>query len=259
MSNQALIFFDIDGTLLDHDKKLPKSTEKAIEQLHKAGHIIAIATGRGPFAFESLRQKLNIHSFVSFNGSYVVIDDEVIYTNPLNKEKLLELAKEGLINNHPIVFMDEVGMRANIPKHQSIDESIASLKIDAFPSYDPTYHEGRVLYQSLFFCSQDEEKYYQKKYPDFEFVRWHPLSLDVLPKGGSKATGIKAVVEALSINEENVYAFGDGLNDIEMLKTVKNSVAMGNAELAVKDVAEFVTEDVANDGLVQGIRMAGLL
>ncbi|WP_440895083.1 Cof-type HAD-IIB family hydrolase [Amphibacillus sp. Q70] len=259
MSNQALIFFDIDGTLLDHDKKLPKSTEKAIEQLHKVGHVPVIATGRGPFAFESLRQKLNIHSFVGFNGSYVVIDDEVIFTNPLNKEKLLDLAKEGLTNNHPVVFMDVEGMRANVPNHQSIDESIASLKIDAFPSYDPTYHEGRVLYQSYLFCSQDEEKYYQKKYPEFEFVRWHPLSLDVLPEGGSKAAGIKAVIETLDINEENIYAFGDGLNDIEMLKTVKNSVAMGNAELEVKNVAKYVTGDVADDGLVQGLRMAGLL
>src|SRR5690625_6023994 len=78
MTNQALIFFDIDGTLLDHDKNLPSTTKSAINQLQSDGHIIAIATGRGPFMYEGLRQELNIDTFVSFNGSYVVLEDKVI-------------------------------------------------------------------------------------------------------------------------------------------------------------------------------------
>ncbi|MBU5595458.1 Cof-type HAD-IIB family hydrolase [Amphibacillus sp. MSJ-3] len=259
MSNQALIFFDIDGTLLDHDKQLPPSTEKAIHQLQKDNHLIAIATGRGPFMYESLRQRLNIHSFVSYNGSYVVLEDEVIYTNPLNKTKLLELATEGLVNDHPLTFMTEEGMRANVENHRYINESIATLKIKDFPIYDPKYYEGKTIYQSLLFCSEGEEEYYESKYPEFKFVRWHPLSVDILPREGSKAEGIKKMAKALDIDENNVYAFGDGLNDLEMLKTVKNSVAMGNAKQEVKAVAKYVTDDVANDGLVKGLKMTGLI
>ena len=53
-----IVFFDIDGTLLDHDKKLPNSTRVAIKQLQENGVFVAIATGRAPFMFESLRKEL---------------------------------------------------------------------------------------------------------------------------------------------------------------------------------------------------------
>ncbi|WP_067839987.1 Cof-type HAD-IIB family hydrolase [Amphibacillus sediminis] len=259
MSEQAVIFFDIDGTLLDHDKKLPDSTKQAIAELKAAGHVVAIATGRAPFMYEELRQELEIDSFVSYNGSYVVVEGKVVFTNPLSKEDLLRLTEEGLSQNHPIVFMDDQDMRANVPNHEYIDESIESLKIGRFPSHDPNYHQGRELYQSLFFCAEGEEVYYQNKYPMFEFVRWHPVSVDILPKGGSKANGIKHAVQVLDIPQEHVYAFGDGLNDVEMLATIKNSVAMGNGEPEAKDAAKFVTKDVSEDGILHGLKMVGLL
>ncbi|MBM7540362.1 Cof-type HAD-IIB family hydrolase [Amphibacillus cookii] len=259
MSQQSIVFFDIDGTLLDHDKKLPSSTKQAVKQVKEAGHIVAIATGRAPFMYESLRQELDIHTFVSYNGSYVVVEDEVVFTNPLDQKALLALTAEGLKNNHPIVFMDEQDMKANVPDHAYINESIESLKIDYFPTHDPYYYKDRALYQSLFFCAEGEEKAYQEKYPTFEFVRWHPLSVDILPKGGSKAKGIEHAVKALQIADENVYAFGDGLNDLEMLQTVVNSVAMGNGEEEIKAVAKHVTKDVSEDGLLHGLKMVGLI
>lgn len=259
MSNQALIFFDIDGTLLDHDKKLPQSTKKAIAQLQAEGHITAIATGRGPFMYLPLREELNMNSFVSFNGSYVVIDGEVIFTNPLNAKKLLELTTEGLAKDQPAVLMTEKAMHSNIDRHPSIDDSLATLKLDVAPSFDPEFNHAQELYQTLFFIEKEDEQYYREKYPEFEFVRWHPLSVDVIPKGGSKAKGIKAAVKALNIDPDNVYAFGDGLNDVEMLQTVKNSVAMGNAVPEAKEVAKFVTEAVDQDGILHGLKMVDLL
>ena len=78
-----IVFFDIDGTLLDHEKKLPASTKEAIKQLQDSGVFVAIATGRAPFMFESLREELGIDTFVSFNGQYVVFEGKVVYKNPL--------------------------------------------------------------------------------------------------------------------------------------------------------------------------------
>lgn len=259
MSNQALIFFDIDGTLLDHDKNLPQSTKKAIAQLQAAGHITAIATGRGPFMYVPLRDELNINSFVSFNGSYVVIDGEIVFTNPLHEEKLLELTTEGLQKDHPAVLMTAEAMHSNVENHPFINDSLATLKLDVAPSFNSKFNQAQKLYQTLFFIEEENEQYYRKKYPEFEFIRWHPLSVDVIPKDGSKAKGIEAAVKALNIDSENVYAFGDGLNDVEMLKSVKNSVAMGNAVPEAKKVAKYVTKDVDQDGILHGLKMVGLL
>ena len=80
-----------------------------------------------------------------------------------------------------------------------------------------------------------------------------------MPKGGSKAEGIKKLIEKLGFKMENVYAFGDGLNDIEMLQTVGTGIAMGNALDIVKEYADLVTTNVEDDGIVNGLKEVGLL
>ena len=259
MNDKSIIFFDIDGTLLNHDKKLPISAKESIFKLKELGHEVAIATGRAPFMFEDLRKELGINTFVSYNGQYVVLKGEVLYTNPLKISSLEKLTEVSLQNNHPVVFMDHEDMKANVPEHTYIKESIATLKIGRFPTHDPHYYKGRELYQTLLFCPEGEEKQYEQEFYDFDFVRWHPVSLDVVPKGGSKAKGIEKIVEKLGIPMERQYAFGDGLNDMEMLTTIKNSVAMGNAEEIVKSAAKYVTKSVEENGIFHGLQMVGLL
>lgn len=259
MIEKSVIFFDIDGTLLTHDKELPATAKEAIFTLKRLGHEVAIATGRAPFMFEKLRKELEINTFVSYNGQYVVLNGEVLYTNPLKISPLLGLTEAALANNHPVVFMDHEDMKANVPEHDFIKESIDTLKIDKFPTHDPLYYKGRDLYQTLLFCPEGEEKQYEAAYPDFDFVRWHPVSVDILPKGGSKAKGIEKIVEKLGYPKERQYAFGDGLNDIQMLSTIENSVAMGNGEEEAKAVAKYVTKSVEEDGILYGLQMVGLL
>ncbi|WP_175638575.1 Cof-type HAD-IIB family hydrolase [Metabacillus schmidteae] len=259
MTNRSVIFFDIDGTLLTHDKMLPASTKEAIFQLKDLGHEVAIATGRAPFMFEDLREELDIHTYVSYNGQYVVLNGDVVYSNPLNIEALEKLTETALLNEHPVVFMDHEDMKANVPEHEYINESISTLKVNHFPTHDPHYYKGRDLYQSLLFCREGEEMQYEKTFKDFDFIRWHPLSVDILPNGGSKAKGIEKLVERLGFSPERQYAFGDGLNDIDMLSKITNSVAMGNAEESVKAVAKHVTKSVDKDGIVYGLQMVGLL
>ncbi|MFP3360828.1 HAD hydrolase family protein, partial [Planococcus sp. SIMBA_143] len=71
MHNEKIVFFDIDGTLLNHDKKIPVSTREALKTLTENGVHVAIATGRAPFMFADLREDLGIDTFISFNGQYV--------------------------------------------------------------------------------------------------------------------------------------------------------------------------------------------
>jgi Cof subfamily protein (haloacid dehalogenase superfamily) len=259
MTEKSVIFFDIDGTLLNHDKELPVSAKEAIFKLKDQGHVVAIATGRAPFMFADLRKELDIHTYVSYNGSYVVLNGEVLYTNPLNISSLEKLTETALHNSHPVVFMDHEDMKANVPEHAFITESIQTLKISQFPTHDPHYYKGRDLYQSLLFCPEGEEKQYEQEFRDFDFVRWHPVSVDIIPGGGSKAKGIEKIIEKLGFAPEQQYAFGDGLNDLEMLSTVKNSVAMGNAGDKVKEAARYVTKSVEDDGIIHGLKMVGLL
>lgn len=257
---KQLIFFDIDGTLLNHEKQLPISTKKAVYRLQELGHDVAIATGRAPFMFQDLLKELNIETYISLNGQYVVYKGKAIYTNPLDKEELDRLT--GLSKNvkNPIIHQDHEAMRSTVESHPYIDQGIGSLKIQTEPIFDPEHYKDHEVYQSLLFCTDEEEKrHFQGQFEKIEFVRWHEFSVDVMPVGGSKANGIKALVNYLGQSMDHVYAFGDGLNDLEMLKLVKHSVAMGNAHDDVKKVAKYVTTHVDENGILNGLELVGLL
>lgn len=255
---KKIVFFDIDGTLLDDEKNLPASTKEAIFTLQKNGIYTAIATGRGPFMFSSLLKELNIHSFVSYNGQYAVSGDEVVYKNPLKTVELKRLAEETAKYNHSLVYMDHETLKANVEFDQRIKDGLNSLGFP-HPEFDPNFYKENEIYQSLLFANENEDEYLKAFEDCHTFIRWHENALDVVPKGGSKAEGIKKMIEHLGFNLENVYAFGDGFNDIEMLQTVGTGVAMGNAHESVKMHADYVTTNVGDDGIVNGLKAVGLL
>lgn len=255
---RKLIFFDIDGTLLDKNKQMPESTKWAVAELKKAGHEIVIATGRGPFMHKDIRETLQIESYVSFNGSYVVYKDEVLYSHAINENRLEELTQLTVANKHPLVYMTPEGMRTSTEHNRYSGEDCEAFKLK-LPALEPDYYKGREIYQCLLFCKQEDEGDYKENFSDLGFIRWHLYGSDILPPGGSKARGIAAIIERTGFKHEDVYAFGDGLNDIEMLQYVHHSVAMGNAQDIVKQAARYITKDVAEDGVLHGLRMVGLL
>ncbi|KPB04252.1 Cof-type HAD-IIB family hydrolase [Bacillus sp. CHD6a] len=255
---KKIVFFDIDGTLLNHQKELPDSTKKAIKELKEQGVYVAIATGRAPFMFEDLRKELDIDTFVSFNGQYVVFEGEVIYKNPLNIEKLHLLRQNSEKVSHPLVYLNHETMKANVENHPFINESMGSLKF-IHPEFGPSFLDETEIYQALLFIEDEHQQSYVEDYKDFDFIRWHQYSTDILPKGGSKAIGIQKMLERLPFKKENVYAFGDGLNDVEMIDFVGTGVAMGNAHPELLKVANHVTKDVGEDGILHGLELVGLL
>ncbi|MDS9472441.1 Cof-type HAD-IIB family hydrolase [Sporosarcina pasteurii] len=257
---RKLIMFDIDGTILDHESKVPASTKEAIQLLKENGHEVAIATGRSPYFISELRALLEIDSFVCFNGQYVEIDNEVIYKNPTSKEYLKELFDFSSEKEHPLVYMSAEKMKSTVEMNHVMEGSFASINIDTSHIHvNSSYFNEIEIYQTLLFCQEHEEAAYRKSMKDLNFIRWHQNSVDVLPMGGSKAMGIERFMEHTGFSKENVYAFGDNFNDVEMLQFVGHGVAMGNAPEQVKQVARYVTKDVGDDGIAHGLEMVGLL
>ena len=88
----------------------------------------------------------------------------------------------------------------------------------------------------------------------------HPFQvLELIPKGTSKASGIQWICNYLQISRENTFAIGDSTNDMEMLKYVQHGIAMGNGQQRVKDIAEYVTDDIHRDGLYKAMAHYGLI
>lgn len=247
---KKVLFFDVDGTLYNSKKQLPPSAKEAVFKAKRNGYEIAIATGRAPFMIEHILKELEIDTFVTFNGQYVVYKNEVIFTDSIPKEELTEILEFGAMRNHPAVFIDDKNMIATIEGDKKIEQSLMSLRYP-YPMVNPHFYKENAVYQTLIFMEEDEEAIYHHTFPNVKFVRWHPYSCDILPKAGSKARGIQKILEKMDVPIEHAIAFGDGLNDIEMLQAVGVGVAMGNAKDKVKEVADVVADHVDNDGLAK--------
>lgn len=244
------LFFDVDGTLYNSKKQLPASAKDAIFKARENGHEIAIATGRAPFMIRELLEELQIDTYVTFNGQYVVYKGKVIYTNQIANDRLTEILRFGATRNHPFVFLNEREMIATKAGYREIEESLATLHYP-YPLIDANYYLQTPVYQTLLFANEQEQATYEQQFPDVSFVRWHRYSCDMLPKGGSKALGIKKLIDHIGFNMKDVIAFGDGLNDVEMLQEVGFGVAMGNGHEEAKKAASIVAGHVDENGLYE--------
>lgn len=255
---KKLIFFDIDGTIYNEEKEIPGSTLIAMQKLRENGHKLAIATGRAPYMFNQVIQATDIDTFVSLNGQIVVDEGEMIGKYPLDEKELIRIVQKAHQHNHPLVFFGDSNIYANVEESHEISTSLGTLKMD-YPSYHNTYYLDYPVYQALLFHTAEEDDLYDNQFDAFKFYRWHELSRDIVPNNRSKAEGIKELSKQLDFKMTDVIAFGDGPNDIEMLSAVGCGVAMGNAVPPLKEVCDYETTDVNNDGIYKACIKLGLI
>jgi hypothetical protein len=253
-----IVFFDIDGTLLNTAHTIPPNTKAAIRRLKANGVRVAIATGRAPYHLAPIADELDIDTFVSFNGSYVVVEGKRIHHTPMSTATLEALEAHAESNQHPMVFLGADTCYANKADHPDVIDSFHYLQLSP-PGYHERYWEQTPIYQAFLYCKETEAKEYLERAHPVTFIRWHPNVLDVLPPNGSKARGIEAVLRHYGLAPEDAVAFGDGLNDKEMLSFVGMGVAMGNAHEDVKPLANLVTRHVDADGIFHGLRQLKLI
>lgn len=253
-----IVFFDIDGTLVDEKKNIPELTKQAIHQLKENGVHVAIATGRPSFMYEDIREELDIQTYISFSGQHAVLNGETIYQHPVDRHQMIRLYEAAKQNEHPMVFMSDTAMRATTKNHRYIKESLGQLKFD-YPKVDVDFPMNETIFQALLFCKMDEENDFIKEHESFHFLRWHPFACDVLPAGGTKAIGVNKIMDALGLDHAHSYAIGDGRNDIEMLQEVGTGIAMGNSVEPLLEVADHVTDHVDHDGVVKALKAFNLI
>ncbi|MBT2724191.1 Cof-type HAD-IIB family hydrolase [Bacillus sp. ISL-46] len=255
---KPIVFFDIDGTLLDEDKVIPDSTKKAVRLLQEKGVHTVIATGRVPKMFYWIQKELNIDSFISMNGQYVVFEGQEIYANPINDELLHSITTMTASKGHALAYCSHDDYRVSERNHPLIESCFDSLMM-SYPKVDEGFYKNRAIYQGHLYCNSRDEDLYINSFPDFHFVKWHDYAYDFLPKGASKAVGIRKLQEYLDINNENCFAFGDGLNDLEMLTMIGTGIAMGNGVPEAKAAADLITTSSSNHGILNGLIQVGLL
>jgi len=254
----CLIIFDIDETLYMNSKhQIPESTLKAIDKLKVAGHTIAIATGRGPHEIIDDIKQLPIDFYILANGQLVMQNDETIYENAIELEIVNEILADADKADIHLGFSSATrtfltGMTDDMQK------AFARYQIP-MPTVSRNFKTDEPIHQIWYFSNEYQataEKFKEK----LRFLPWgRTPGGDILPIGVSKAFALTKTLEILSDNSyEKTIFFGDGMNDIELIEAADIGVAMGNAAEPVKEVADFVTKNIEDDGVYYACEQLGL-
>lgn len=266
--NKKLVFFDVDGTLLNSKKTINESTIKAIEDLKHKGYIFCIATGRslseGIIEIANIA-KLNGYLILS-NGNYIWdLENEKLSTigYSLSNDIVIEFFKlaqkikrqfnicysDGTCKN--IYFGNDINSDIKDPNFYLIGPTI--YKFDEAHSIDELIKK-EVMHVSIKAETDLIKKCYQelKKFEEKQIAQVSNV-LDVYIEaeafGVSKWSGVQYLQNKLGISNENSYAFGDSKNDIILLSNIGNSICMGNGETEVKNISKYVIGDNNSDAI----------
>ena len=253
------IFFDIDGTLVSFEThRIPVSTVEAFDRLRERGIRLFVASGRHRAVMNNLGT-LRFDGYVTLNGGVCLAGDEVIYERFLPEADIESLVRylEGS-GAFPCVFVD--GESSCMNYRDEATETIFRLMNFPVPPVRALLEiAGKRYYQLLAFFRKEEEERIMRVIPGCEATRWNPLFTDIVPAGSSKRVGLAEMCRHYGLRPEETMAFGDGGNDIEMLRFAGIGVAMGNAAEEVKGAVDYVTASVDEDGIARALRHFGLI
>lgn len=249
------VFFDIDGTLLSFKThEVPPSTEEAIAQLQAKGIKVIISTGRSINSIDHIKY-LNFDGYITFNGGYCVSQEGHILfrqaIDPNDIESLLSYANEKPLS---FSFMSEkeVSIHDVTPEIAGMYAHL-NLPVPKLVDFNNVDHHS-ILQTNIFLGPEEEEAFMAQVMPNSLATRWTPLFADVNPQGQSKKVGIDIFCEHYGLDISKTMAFGDGGNDITMLKHVAIGIAMGNANSEVKEIADYTTDEVDDDGIWNALK-----
>jgi Cof subfamily protein (haloacid dehalogenase superfamily) len=261
MMEYKIVFLDIDGTILRPDHTIETSTKESISELKAKGMEVVLATGRPLHELESLAAELKIDSFITYNGSYVVYKNEEIfkeYFAPNIIESFLDIAER---KNHELVFHTSSHNLTTNMHSQKVIEFLRFFDLTKNKPFSPE-QINQVLSATVIANHPDDHKLY----PLFDKIFLSQVNVngmrhcfDILIKNINKGTAVKKLLEHLHIPRGQAIAFGDGLNDKEMLAYVGESFAMENAHPDLFKYAKHVTTSVNESGVYNGLKMLGLL
>lgn len=259
----GVVFFDFDGTLVDEKEKIFYPTQKTIEtinMLQQKGFLVFLATGRAKCYVPEMGIKFD--GYVTSNGAYAEIGGKKVLNKLMDKLILNELIEELEKNEICYALENQEICYTNGLENEYFNETLNVFNINK-EFFLPVSEAENIECNKLFITYETEDKEEKiKKHFDGRLIlgrhRSH-MSADIDTVGMTKAVGVKAVIEALGMDLDKTYAFGDGVNDYHMLQTVGHGIAMGAHSPILDEVCEFVTKTVKDDGINFAMKKFGII
>lgn len=260
-SKIKIVFTDIDGTLFSHKTHhIPYSAIDAIHQMQRKGIKVFLCSGRNYYLIRKsgVLKEVIPDGMVTMNGSNAIIDGSIIYRYPIPSEIVDKMILYAKRLRFGLTLIEEVEGHINM-----IDERV----ISAHEKYGTRFpqprtfpdHYDRVVYQMIAFCDDFDESLFMPHLPKCKSARWDKYAVDIMLEDSDKSKGIESVLEYFGIAADEAMSLGDGENDEEMLNYTGLSVAMGNGCDVAKKAADYVTDDIDEDGWAKACLHYGLI
>ncbi len=261
---ERVLVLDIDGTLTNSKKEITSATKQAIQDILKKGHKVILASGRPTPGMRRYEKELELESFggylLSFNGAKVVEcrTGEIVYQRLLSLSMIPSLY--GYARNNGcglITYLGDTVISAFPPdEYVELEARINGLPISTVDNFKDfvDFEINKCLLTAPPDKAAVFEQELREKYKEVASVyRSEPFFIEIMPKNVDKATSLDRMLEVIGMSKEAVVCCGDGFNDISMIKYAGVGVAMGNAQPAVKEAADYITATNDEDGLVEVI------
>lgn len=274
---RQIIFLDIDGTLTEPGKNdPPESALYAVRSAREKGHAVFLCTGRNYDMMKPLL-KFGFDGFIASSGGYIQCGNEVIYDCPLTEEqRVLAL---GLFEKNNIFRTIECNegsfttesfkefLRKNAETsgnseflrwREQLEKNLNMRPIEEY--------ENQAVYKVVLMVDEEWKLEEPMKVlsDEFTFVIQEKnehgyINCEFISKQYDKGQAVKRVCEHLGVDIKNTYAFGDSMNDLEMMEVAGTSICMENGSPALKDMADEICQSVSEDGLYKAFAKHGLL
>lgn len=245
-----VIFFDIDDTL-SRNGIIAAHNQETLEALAKTDIKLVISTGRSkailPADILALLEADVLDAIICMNGQYSFDNHGLISHYPLSAEqadRIVQLCQTSQLT-HKFDSATHIAWSGENERLREFNARTPNSIVD------PLYYQTNPVYQcSVFFTNQfDKMQDIDFAQDDLKLVHWHHIGADILPAKASKARGIRDVCQYYGVDVTECMAFGDGMNDLEMFDLVGYAVAMGDAQPALIERADFVTGTIEERGI----------
>ena len=254
--DKKLIFFDIDSTIISYknEEHIPEKTVSAIKQLKKNGHTIAIATGRSYYLSTDILDMMNIDYAVLHNGAQVVMCNESIYEKRIGKRLTNRMCNEIMKTTLYCFAFDGLHIyESNISEESRDYIKKVSGRNDLIK---PLYELSNSIFSMNLYGDSAE------LFNLFKTIKSIYVSDDlheITSAGISKGKGIRRLTRLLNMDIKDVISVGDGINDLDMPKASGVTIAVGNACKEFKAVADIVTDDIDDGGILNAFKKLKLI
>lgn len=262
-----LLALDMDGTLLNSQKKISPQTAAAISELSKRGVYVVVSTGRGVAELADYKEELKfMHYGITSSGGavYDFFNKKAVKAHVIPEKIAFEIIDAGISERAMIHIL---GLTVSLMRDEDIKHSAdfqmavyqdmydrICIRCEDFKKY---VHENpdEIIKINLYHRSPEscQRNFERLKHLDLTFAFAETTALESSSKGISKASGLRELCEFLQIDISETVAVGDAPNDIEVLKAAGIAAVMGNASAEIKKIADFITDDNDHNGIVKVI------